>query len=213
MKNVDECESQDVVDPKDHRACDFVRAWRHGDDHDGALDDWVARPARDIMGGVFEEDQVPSVVANARHPFVWADPVEVVEHFSGVVLVEDLGDAGVDQGWYPTLDTFLVRLEGDKEAHPCLGGLEEGASDHLEDWVGEDPKGEECSKDDPVELAEKDQLWLAFDNQATVGKPYEDHPEEEVEGEGVEVDDDDDPTGELQGVTPEHPVLLQWGRH
>ena len=98
MTNVDECKSQDVMDPKDHGACDFVRVRSHGDDHDGALEDGVARPARDIMGGVFEEDQVPTVVANARHPFVWADPVEVVEHFSGVVLVKYLSDAGVDQG-------------------------------------------------------------------------------------------------------------------
>ena len=50
------------------------------------------------MGGVFEEDQVPTVVADTGHPLVWADAFEVVEHFSGVVLVEDLGDAGVDQG-------------------------------------------------------------------------------------------------------------------
>ena len=50
------------------------------------------------MGRLPEEDQVPTVVANAGHSLVWADAVEVVEHFSGSVLVEDLSDARIDQG-------------------------------------------------------------------------------------------------------------------
>ena len=83
----------------------------------------------------------------------------------------------------------------------------------MEDGVGEDAKGEECGKDDPVKLAEKNELWLALDNQTTVSKSYEEHPEEEVEVHGVEVDNDDGPASKLQGVTPEHPVLLLQGHH
>ena len=136
-----------------------------------------------------------------------------MEHFSGEVLVEDLCNAGIGQGYYSALDTFRICLEGVKEADPGLGGLKEGASDHLEEWVGEDAKGEECGKDDPVKLAKKYQLWPALDDQAAVSKSYEDHPEEEVEEHGVEVDDDDGPSCQLQGVAPQHPVLLRQGRH
>ena len=84
-----------------------------------------------------------------------------------------------------------------KEADPRLGRLKEGTSDHLEEWVGEDAKGEECGKDDPVKLAEQNQLWPALGNQATISKSYEDHPEEEVEEHGVEVDNDDGPASQL----------------
>ena len=85
--------------------------------------------------------------------------------------------------------------------------------DDLGDREGEDAKGEECGKDDPVKLAEKNELWFALNNQTTVSKSYQDHPEQEVEVHGVEVDHDDRPSSELQGVTPEHPVLLHQGHH
>ena len=139
--------------------------------------------------------------------------MDVNASFPREVLVGRLGKERVHKGLNPTTDVFLLGLKWLEETDPGHGWLQESTLDHVDERVLDDCQGEERGKDNPVELAEEAQLWPTLGDQAAIGEPDENHPEEEVEGEGGEVDVNDGPAGDLENVAPENAVRLKGHRH
>ena len=139
--------------------------------------------------------------------------MDVNVSFPREVLVGRLGKERVDKGLNPATDVFLLGLKWLEETDPGHGGLQESTLDHVDEGVLDDCQGEERGKDNPVELAEEAQLWPTLGDQAAIGEPDENRPEEEVEEESGEVDNDDGKSGELENVTPERAVCLEGRRH
>ena len=109
IEDINESKGKDVVDPEEQGGGGQLGG--HGDHGDGAIQDGIACPVGQVAWRLLQVDEVAPIFSDARHLFVGADAIEVVEHLVGEVLVEDLSKAGVDEGDDSPLHAFLVGLQ------------------------------------------------------------------------------------------------------
>ena len=113
--------------------------------------------------------------------------------------------SAVGSRWLDPL--YPIWLERYEQADLPGGRLCKAASQELHDGEGDDPDGDECREEDPVELVEESQIGSSLGNKAPLSEAdqensenkstkvvfdFEEPPEEEVEEQGVEVDAADD---------------------
>ena len=95
VEDIDESKCKDVVHPEQQGGGGWLGG--HGHHGDGAVQDGIARPVREVARRLLQEDEVAPIFSNARHPLVGADAIEVVEHLARKVLVEDIAKAAKDR--------------------------------------------------------------------------------------------------------------------
>ena len=118
VEDINESKGKYVVDPEEQGGGGQLGG--HGDHRDGAVQDGIACPVGEVARRLLQEDEVATILPNARHLFGGADAVEVGEHLAREVLVEDLSKAGVDKGDDATLHAFLVGVQLLQHTDSCL---------------------------------------------------------------------------------------------